>query len=113
MSAEAELALPALALHVVGAGQKLVEVLDAEGDVQELWLAGSRPENIVVIVATFGAEEYTAIARDIGDAEFEPIAIKADSLVEIAAPENDVIDQLWRRSFVPRPVLVPSNTAAG
>src|ERR1700760_2516673 len=112
MTAEAELALPALALHVVGTGEKLVKILDTERDVQELRLVGTRPENVVVIAAAFGAEEHTAIPRHVRDAEFEPIAIKADGLVEIATAENDVIDQLRRCLLVPGPMLVPSHVAS-
>src|SRR5690348_15496307 len=112
MASQSELALPALALHVVGAGQKLVEVFDAERDVQELRFSGTRPENIVVVVATFGAEEHATVPCHVGDSEFEAVAIEADGLVEIATAEHDVVNQLRRCLVVPGAVLIPPGAAA-
>jgi len=84
----------------------------AEGDMQELRLAGPRPKDVVVVITPFGTEEHSAVARHIGDPELESISIEADGLGEIIAAENDVIDQLRRRLLVPRTVLVPPDAAA-
>ena len=111
MTAEAKLTFPALALHIVGAGEKFVEIFNAERDVQELRFARTRPENVVMIASSFGAEEHPAITCNVGDAEFEAVAIEGDGLIKIAATEYDVVNQLGCCFLIPGSMLVPSNTA--
>ena len=112
MPAETKFAVPAFALHVVGPGEQLVEVLDAERNVQELRLTGARPKNIVMIATSLGAKEHTAIARDIGYAEFQTVTIKSDWLVQVATAKNHMIDQLRRRFLIPGTMPIPSRAAS-
>ncbi len=110
---EAELALPALPLHVVGPREQLIQVLDAERDVQEFRLLGLGPENIVVIGTAVRPQKYAAPARHVRDPKLQPVLVERGRLLDVRESEHHMMDQLGLGPTEPFAVLVPAHGAAG